>query len=155
MSEIKAKMALKEWMVKQKAFNDSVQYERRKSLQKETSSADLEEHSGVFYPQLRTMTEVESLPLLVDHTLLLCIAKEANLSGCQVAVNRGDNKQVQVIGCNGSSFCVRAVFSLSIGWNVTKAKTREITPSQESQDDDVEVNGNKDDIHGIKEGEAY
>ena len=36
MSEIEAKMALKEWMVKRKAFNDSVQYECRKSLQNET-----------------------------------------------------------------------------------------------------------------------
>ena len=60
MLEVEAKMALKEWAVKRKAYNDSVAYKRRKSLQKETSSdnLDIEEHSGVLYPQLRTMTKV-------------------------------------------------------------------------------------------------
>ncbi len=122
---------------------------------------DLEEHSGVLYPQLCTMTEVESSPLLVDHTFpvtklsLLCIAEEANFSGCWIAANRSDGKRVQVIGCNGSSLCVRAVFLLSVEWKVTKEKTRGITPSQESQDDEnVEVNGNNDFVHGIEEGKA-
>ena len=106
------------------------------------------------------MTEVESSPLLVDHTfplkerLLLHIAEEANFSGCQVAANRSDDKQVQVICCAGSSFCVQAVFSLSIGWEVTKAVTRGISPSKESQDDDVEVNGNEDDGNKIAEGKT-
>ncbi len=160
MSEIKAKMALKEWRVKRKASNDHVQHKCRKSLQKETSSADLE-HSGVLYPQLHTMTEVESSPLLVGHTfpvkelLLLCIAKEANLSGCRESAKRSDNKHLQVIDCNGSSCCVWAVFWLSAGWAVTTAKTREITPSQESQDDEnVEVNDNEDDVNGIEEDDA-
>jgi hypothetical protein len=123
MLEVEAKMALKEWMIKRKAYNDSVAYAHRKSLRQETSSEDLdlEEHSGVLYPQLCKMTEVKSSPLLVDHTfplkelLLLRIAKEANFSGCQVAANSSDGKRVQVIGCAGSSFCVRAVFSLSVG----------------------------------------
>ena len=82
--------------------------------------------------------------------------EEENFSGCHVAANRSDDKQVQVIGCAGSSFYVRAVFSLSIGWKVTKAVIRGISPSKESQDDDVdvEVNGNKDDVHKIEEGET-
>ncbi len=96
----------------------------------------------------------------MDHTfplkelLLLHIAEEANFSGCQVAANRSEDKQVQVIGCAGSSFCVRAMFSLSVGWKVTKAVTRGISLSKESQDDDVEVNGNEDDVHEIEEGET-
>jgi hypothetical protein len=112
------------------------------------------------YSQLRPMSEVESSPLLVDHTfplkelLLLRIAEEANFSGCQVTANRSDNKRVQVIGCAGSSFSVRAVFSLSFGMKVTKAMTRGISPSNESQDDDVEVNGNEDDVDKIEEGET-
>jgi hypothetical protein len=32
--------------------------------------------------------------------------------------------------------------------------TRGISPSKESQDDDVEVNGNEDDVNEIEEGEA-
>ena len=123
MLEVEAKMALKEWTIKRKAYNDSVAYAHRKSLQQETSSddLDLEEHSGVLFAQLHTMSEVESSPLLVDHTfplkelLLLRIAEEANFYGCPVAANRSDDKRVQVIGCAGSSFCVRAVFSLSVG----------------------------------------
>ena len=47
-----------------------------------------------------------------------------------------------------------AVFSLNVGWKVTKAVTRRISPSKESQDDDVEVNGNKDDVNKNKEGET-
>jgi hypothetical protein len=49
---------------------------------------------------------------------------------------------------------VQAVFSLSNGWKVTKADTRGITLSKESQDNDVEMNGNEDDVHEIEEGEA-
>ncbi len=65
MSEVEAKMALKEWVIKRKAYNDSVACEHRKSLRQETSPEDLDlkEHSGVLYPQLCTMTEVESSPL--------------------------------------------------------------------------------------------
>ena len=37
---------------------------------------------------------------------------------------------------------------------MTKVETRGITPSKESQDDDVEVNGNEDDVHEIEEGET-
>ena len=61
MSEAKAKMALKEWTIKWKAYNDGVAYAHRKSFQQETSSEDLdlEEHSGVLCPQLRTMSEVK------------------------------------------------------------------------------------------------
>ena len=70
MSKVEAKMALKEYLIKRKAYNDSVAYEHRKSLRKETSSEDLdlEEHSEVLRPQLCTMTEVKSSPLLVDLT---------------------------------------------------------------------------------------
>jgi hypothetical protein len=162
MLEVKAKMALKEWTIKWKEYNDSVAYAHRKSLRQETSSEDLdlEEHSGVLFAQLRTMSEVESSPLLVDHTFLLkellqlCIAEEANFSGCQVTSYRSDDKRVQVIGCAGSGFSVQAVFSLSSGWKVTKAVTRGISPSKESQDYEVEVNGNEDDVNNIEEGEA-
>ena len=37
---------------------------------------------------------------------------------------------------------------------MTKVETQGITPSKESQDDDVEVNGNEDDVHEIEEGET-
>jgi hypothetical protein len=52
MSKVEAKMALKEYLIKRKAYNDSVAYEHRKSLRKETSSEDLdlEEHSEVLRP---------------------------------------------------------------------------------------------------------
>jgi hypothetical protein len=46
------------------------------------------------------------------------------------------------------------VFSLSVGWKVTKAVTRGISPSKESQDDEVEVNGNEDDVDEIEEGKT-
>ncbi len=46
------------------------------------------------------------------------------------------------------------MFSLRVGWKVTKAVTRGISPSKESQDDDVEVNGNEDDVHKNEEDET-
>ncbi len=107
-----SKMALKKWMIKWKAYNDSVAYTHRKSLRQETSSEDrdLEEHSGVLFTQLRTMSEVESSPLMVDHTFplkelfLLCIAEEANFSGCQVKAYRSDNKQAKSLAVLGPDF---------------------------------------------------
>ena len=49
---------------------------------------------------------------------------------------------------------MQAVFSRCAGWTVTKAMTRGISMSKESQDDEVEVNGNEDDVDKIEEGEA-
>ncbi len=50
------------------------------------------------------MAEVESSPLMLDHTfptkelLLLRITEEANLNGCHVSSKRSDDYRVQVVG---------------------------------------------------------
>jgi hypothetical protein len=65
------------------------------------------------------MTEVESLPLLVNHTfptrelLNLRIAEEANLYGCNITVKRSDDFRLAVIGNKDSSFRVDASCSSS------------------------------------------
>ena len=161
-SKLEATMVLNQWKVEQKAYNDKVQHERRKSLGTSTTPSDIE-HSGVLISQLCMMTEVKASPLLVGHTfpskelVLMCIAKEANYTGCWVFIKRSDNYRVQCNGCDGSSFCVRAVFSPSTGWKITKAETREITLSQESKEfenvateaDGLEVEENDDDADGV------
>mgnify|MGYP006153922695 CR=1 FL=1 len=132
-------MVLNNWKVDRKAYNDKVQRERRKSLGTKAQPSDIVEHSGVLTDRLRMMTEVQTSPLLVDHTfpdkelLLLRIAEEVNLSGCWVSCKRSDDYRVQIYGSDSSSsFCVKAVFSTSTGWKVTTAETREITLPQES-----------------------
>ncbi len=93
MTQIKATMALKEWRIQRKANNDRVQLKCRKSFGTQTSSEDLKQ-SGVLNPQLCIMTDVQSSPLLVDHTFpvkelfLICIAREATGKG-----NETDNGQ--------------------------------------------------------------
>ena len=126
--------------------------------------SDIVEHSGVLTDVLRMMTEVQTSPLLVDHTfpdkelLLLCIGEEANLSGCRVSCKRSDDYRVQVYGSDtSSSFCVKAVFSISAGWTITTAETREITLPQESdsyedvatEPDGLDVEENDDDVDGV------
>jgi len=117
----------------------------------------------VLISQLRMMTEVQASPLVVGHTfydkeiLLLRIAEEANLSGCQVSLKRSDDYRVHDYGSDGSSFCVKAVFSTSAGWKVTTAETREITLPQESdsyedvatEPDGLDVEENDDDVDGV------
>jgi hypothetical protein len=110
------------------------------------------------------MTDVQTSPLVVGHTfqskelLLLSIGEEANCTGCRVSSRRSDDYRVQVHGCEGSSFCVRAVFSPSTGWKVALAETRDITLSQESKEDfenvPTEVDGDdveedQDDVDGV------
>jgi hypothetical protein len=172
MSKLEATMVLNNWKVNRKAYNDEVQRKRRKSLGTMTPPSDIVEHSGVLTDLLRMMTEVQASPLLVGHTfpdkelLLLRIAEEANLSGCQVSSKRSGDYRVHIYGSDGSSFCVKAVFSTSAGWKVTTAETREITLSQEStnfedvatEPDGLEVVKENDDdadrVMGDADGEA-
>ncbi len=101
---------------------------------------------------------------MVGHTfpskelLLLHIAKEANCTGCWLLSRRSDDYRVQIHGCEGSSFCVRAAFSPSTGWKVTLAETRDNTLSQESKEDfenvltevdGDEVEEDQDDVDGV------
>ena len=163
MSKLEATMVLNQWKVERKAYNDKVQRERRKSVGTDITTSDIE-HSGVLIPQLRMMTEVKASPLLVGHTfpskeplLLMRIAEEANYTGCRVFIKRSDDYRVQCNGCDGSSFCVRAVFSPSTGWKITKAETRDITMPEESEEfenvpteaDGLEVEENDEDADGM------
>jgi hypothetical protein len=72
------------------------------------------------------MAEVESSPLMLDHTfptkevLLLRITEEANLNGCHVSSKRSADYRVQVVGSSDSLFKIYAVFSSTYGWKVTK-----------------------------------
>ena len=165
MSKLEATMVLNNWKVDRKAYNDKVQRERRKSFGTMAQPSDIVEHSGVLTDRLRMMTEVQTSPLLVDHTfpdkelLLLCIGEEANLSGCRVSCKRSDDYRVQIYGSDSSSsFCVKAVFSISAGWKITTAETREIALSQDSdnfEDVATEADGlevveeNDDDADGV------
>ena len=161
MSTLDATMVLNQWKVKQKAYTDKLQREHRKSL---GINSEFEiEHTGVLISQLRMMTEVQASPFVVGHTfydkeiLLLRIAEEANLSGCQVSLKRSDDYRVHGYGSDGSYFCVKAVFSTSAGWKVTTAETREITLPQESdsyedvatEPDGLDVEENDDDVDGV------
>jgi hypothetical protein len=71
--------------------------------------SDIVEHSGVLTDRLRMMTEVQTSPLLVDHTfpdkelLLLRIGEEANISGCRVSCKRSDDYRVQVYGSDNQA----------------------------------------------------
>jgi hypothetical protein len=100
--------------------------------------------------QLRTMTDVESSPLMLDHTfptkevLLLRITEEANLSGCHVSSKRSDDYRVQVVGSSDSSFKINAVYSYTYGWMVTKCETRHDLLSQEET---TALDGGVEDIH--------
>jgi hypothetical protein len=97
-----------------------------------------------------TMTDVESSPLMLDHTfptkevLLLRITEEANLSGCHVSSKRSDDYRVQVVG------------SSDYGWKVTKCETRHDSLSQEETtalDGGVEeIHNDGSDILGDEEG---
>jgi hypothetical protein len=95
-----------------------------------------------------TMAEVESSPLMLDHTfptkevLLLRITEGANLNSCHVSSKRSDDYRVQVVGSSNSSFKTYAVFSSTFGWKVTKCETRLDLLSQEETtvlDSGVEV----------------
>ena len=155
MSNLEATMVLNNWKVDRKAYNDKVQRERRKSLGTMAQPSDIVEHSGVLTDRLRMMTEVQTSPLLVDHTfpdkelLLLRIGEEANLSGCRVSCKRSDDYRVQVYGSDtSSSFCVKAVFSISAGWKITTAETRDIALSQADSDNLEDVATEPD--HGLE-----
>ena len=128
MSEAAAKLALKAWRVERKAHNNKVQRLRRKELR--TTGNMGSNHTGNLDPQLRTMTSVESNPLLVDHTfpskeiLFIRIAEEANVSGNNVSVKRSDDFRVEVVGSKQSKFRVAAACSATKGWQVTVCQTR-------------------------------
>ena len=74
------------------------------------------------------MTEVESSPLMLDHTfptkevLLLRITEEANLSGCHVSSKRSDDYRVQVVGSSDSLFKIYAVFHLPMDGRLPNVK---------------------------------
>ena len=117
--------------------------------------SDIVEHSGVLTDVLRMMTEVQASPLLVGHTfpdkelLLLRIGEEANISGCRVSCKRSDDYRVQIYGSDSSSsFCVKAVFSISAGWKITTAETRDIALSQADSDNFEDVATEPD--HGLE-----
>jgi len=95
MSTLDATMVLNQWKVERKAYTDKLQREHHKLL---VTNSEFEiEHTGVLISQLHMMTEVQASPLVVGHTfydkeiLLLRIAEEANLSGCQVSLKRSDD----------------------------------------------------------------
>ncbi len=94
-------------------------------------------YTGVLNDRLCTMAEVESSPLMLDHTFLmkevqlLRITEEANLNGCHVSSKRSDDYRVQVVGSSDSLFKIYAVFSSTYGWKGTKCKTRHDILSQE------------------------
>ena len=96
MSTLDATMVLNQWRVERKAYTDKLQRACRKSFGTENSFEN-EHTGGVSISQLRMMTEVQASPLVVGHTfydkeiLLLRIAEEANLSGCQVSLKRSDD----------------------------------------------------------------
>ena len=87
-------------------------------------------HTGILYPQLRNMTSVEKDQLMVNHTfpskeiLLICIAKEANLSGIKVSVKRSVDFRFEVVGSKQSHFAVVAACSSAKGWRITVCQTR-------------------------------
>ncbi len=100
--------------------------------------------------QLGTMTDVESPPLMLDHTfptkkaLLLRITEEADLSGCHVSSKRSNDYRVQVVGSSDSSFKINAVYSSTYRWKVTKCETRHDLLSQEET---TALDGNVEEIH--------
>ncbi len=88
---------------------------------------------------------------------MLRIAEEAHFTGSWVSSKRIDDYRVHSYGCDGSSFCVRAVFSTSAGWKVTISDTREITLPKESNNfkdvtteaDGLEVEESDYDAYGV------
>ncbi len=110
-------------------------------------------YTGVLNDRLHTMAEVESSPLMLDHTFsmkevpLLRVTEEANLNGCHVSSKRSDDYRVQVVGSSDSLFKIYAVFSSTYEWKVTKCETRHDLLSQEETtalDGGVEVIPNND-----------
>ncbi len=120
MTTAESDMALAEWRIIQKAHTDKKQRLLRMESEIKTSAID-QTYTGVLNDQLRTMTDVESSPLMLDHTfptkevLLLRITEEANLSGCHVSSKRSDDYRVQVVGSSDSSFKMNAVYSSTYG----------------------------------------
>jgi hypothetical protein len=96
------------------------------------------------------MTDVESSPLILDHTfptkevLLLRITEEANLSSCHVSSKRSDDYRVKIVGSSDSSFKINAVYSSTYGWKVTKCETRHDLLSQEET---TALGGGVEEIH--------
>ncbi len=108
MTDEAAKMTLQQWRVNRKAHTDKQERLRRKEMR---SGGQLgTNHTGVLSSRLCIMTEVESSPLLVNHTFLtrellnLRISKEANLYGCNITVKRSDDFRLAVVGSKDSLF---------------------------------------------------
>jgi hypothetical protein len=116
MTATESDMALAEWRIIRKAHTDKKQHLLRMELGIKTGASD-QTYTGVLNDPLRTMTDVESSSLMLDHTfptkkvLLLRITEEANLSGCHVSSKRSDDYRVQVVGSSDSSFKIKAVYS--------------------------------------------
>ncbi len=162
MTDEAAKMTLQQWRVNRKAHTDKQERLRRKEMR---SGGQLgTNHTGILSSCLRIMTDVESLPFLVNHTfptrelLNLHIAKEANLYGCNITVKRSDNFMLAVAGSKDSLFHVNASCSSSSGWKVNQCYTRHATLSARSTEQNVEnsegrVEGGEEDGDMDKEAE--
>jgi hypothetical protein len=132
-----------------KAHTDKKQRLLRMESGIKTGASD-QTYTGVLNDRLRTMTDVESSPLMLDHTfptkevLLLRITEEANLSGCHVSSKRSDDYRVQVLGSSYSSFKIKAVYSSTFGWKIIKCETRHELLSQEET---TALDGGVEEIH--------
>ena len=103
MTAAEADIAFAEWRIIQEAHTDKKQCVMRMELGNKTGASD-QTYTGVLNDQIRAMAEVESSPLMLDHTfpmkevLLLRITEETNLNGCHVSSKRSDDYRVQVVG---------------------------------------------------------
>jgi hypothetical protein len=116
---------------KRKAFNDKNRKKRAKVARELLEGCDRKDNTiykGCNVEFLRTMDEVESNRLMVNHTfssrdiVYLRVAEEANLRSIVIKVNRSDNQQFVATGID---FYVRAFFTERDGWTVHAAVCRD------------------------------
>ncbi len=126
----------REMQVYKKALKNYYDRERYRKM-KSPSKHPVEHFTGVHHPTLRTMAEVEKSRLEKGNTfrskdiLLLRTKEEANLRGISIKVEKSDVTRFICWSRDTPSFVVIAYRSMSKGYEVRVALTREMDTDQD------------------------
>jgi hypothetical protein len=141
MTKASADLAKAEYTKLRRKFTDSLANKARKDNSKRILNGDIEVeanmYSGNCSMKLRAMGDVESSPMMVDHTyhhkdiVMLRIAEEANKHGTLLYLGRSDNK---MIVAKSKTVTIKVTNTFSSSWKVT---TYDINDAVLDNDDDA------------------